>query len=176
MGARSTTGVAARAATVEEIFTGGLKDMTRAAATVKAAVSVAELTALNRVMGGTGSVEAFERELVTRVFVGARAWLDELGGHELTRDQRRRWNAAVRRVNRFVPRGGVTMTCTVLASLDQSRDLLDDPHLLKTALVAAAAHGPATAVPRVAAPAQQQPATQGTGAQRSREQLAPSGV
>ena len=35
----------------------------RTATTVKAAMSVAELTALNRLMRGTGTVEAFEREL-----------------------------------------------------------------------------------------------------------------
>ena len=39
----------------------------RTATTVKAAMSVAELTALNRLMRGTGTVETFERELVTRV-------------------------------------------------------------------------------------------------------------
>ena len=114
----------------------------RTATTVKAAMSVAELTALNRLMRGTGTVETFERELVTRVYAGARGWLDELEGHELTRDQRRRWNAAVRHVNRYVSRGGVPMAWRVLTSLNQSRDLLEDPHVLKTAVVAAAAHGP----------------------------------
>ncbi|WP_233542644.1 hypothetical protein [Kocuria tytonis] len=109
---------------------------------------MAELTALNELMRGTGTVEAFERELVTRVYAGALAWLGELDGPELTRDQRRRWNAAVRRVNRYVPRGGVTMTCRVLRSLNQSRDLLADHHVLKTAIVAAAAHGPVPAASR----------------------------
>lgn len=145
--------------------------MTRAAKTVKAAVSVAELTALNRVMGGTGSVDAFERELVTRIFVGARAWWDELEGRELTQDQRKRWNAAVRRVNRFVPRGGVTMTCAMLGTLNQSRDLLEDPHVLKTAIVAAAAHGPVSQAQRrrvTAAPE--------VAAERASTHLAPSGV
>ncbi|MDO4919767.1 hypothetical protein [Kocuria sp.] len=122
--------------------------MMRAASTVKSALSMAELSALNRLMRGTGTVEAFERELVTRVFTGAMAWLDELEGRELTRDQRRRWNAAVRRVNRYVPRGGVTRTCRALSPLNQSRDLLDDHHVLKTAIVAAAAHGPVTTTRR----------------------------
>ncbi|KIC66260.1 hypothetical protein [Kocuria rhizophila] len=123
----------------------------RTATTVKAAMSVAELTALNRLMRGTGTVETFERELVTRVYAGARGWLDELEGHELTRDQRRRWNAAVRHVNRYVSRGGVPMAWRVLTSLNQSRDLLEDPHVLKTAVVAAAAHGPLAPAPRAAA-------------------------
>ncbi len=116
----------------------------RAASTVRTALSVSELTALNQLMRGTGTVEAFERELVTRVFTGALGWLEELEGRELSADQRKRWNAAVRYVNRYVPRGGVTMTCGVLDRVNQSRDLLDDHHLLKTAIVAAAAHGPVT--------------------------------
>ena len=123
----------------------------RAASTVRSALSATELTALNQLMRGTGTVETFERELVTRVFDGALGWLDELEGHELTRDQRRRWNTAVRHVNRYVSRGGVPMAWRVLTSLNQSRDLLEDPHVLKTAVVAAAAHGPLTPAPRAAA-------------------------
>ncbi|WP_243635630.1 hypothetical protein [Kocuria tytonicola] len=116
----------------------------RAAAIVRSALSVAELTALNQLMRGTGTVEGFERELVTRVYTGAMGWVRELEGSELTRDQRKRWNAAVRYVDRYVSRGGVTMTCRPLHSLNQSRDLLADHRVLKTAIVAAAAHGPVT--------------------------------
>ena len=142
----------------------------RAMSTVKSALSVAELTTLNRLMRGSGTVEVMERELVTRVFTGARAWLDELEGPELSRDQRRRWNAAVRRVNRFVPRGGVAMTAGALAPLNQSRDLLEDHHLLKTAIVAAAAHGPVTAPRRAAGSAARVPETSPGAA------LAPTGA
>ena len=143
----------------------------RAATTVKSALSVGELTALNQLMRGTGTVEAFERELVTRVFTGALGWLDELEGHELTADQRKRWNAAVRYVNRYVSRGGVPMTCRALTCLSQSRDLLEDHHLLKTAVVAAAAHGPVATTRR-------RPAHSGRAAQQTRSaaRLTPTGA
>ena len=128
-----------------EIFVGGLNVM-RAKSSVKSVLSVAELGTLNQLMRGAGTVEPFERELVSRVFVGARAWLQEQEeGAELARDQRKRWNAAVRYVNRYVSRGGVAMSWRVLRSLGNSTDLLANHHVLKTAMVAAAAHGPVTA-------------------------------
>ncbi|WP_270256633.1 hypothetical protein [Kocuria marina] len=128
-----------------EIFVGGLNVM-RANSSAKSVLSAAELGTLNQLMRGGGTLEPFERELVTRVFVGARAWLQEQHeGAELTRDQRKRWNAAVRYINRHVSRGGVAMSWRVLRSLDGSTDLLADHHVLKTAIVAAAAHGPVTA-------------------------------
>ena len=148
----------------------------RAAAVVRSALSVAELTALNQLLRGTGTVDAFERELVTRVYTGALEWVDEVGAHELTRDQRRRWNAAVRYVDRFVPRGGIAMTFRPLRALNQSRDLLEDHRVLKTAIVAAAARGPVTSPSRRSVGALQPVPAHHADAHRADAQLWAPGV